>query len=61
MDNRKPRWIRHFLRHLSWITTLMEGMEEGQARRGRPRQEYLDEIISGRRLKLRDELWKGIN
>ena len=42
---RRARWIGHVLRHENLLHTVIEGMVEGNNFRGRPRQQYLDQVI----------------
>lgn len=44
IEKRRAAWIGHILRHEGLLHTLIEGATEGRNQRGRPRQEYLDDL-----------------
>ena len=58
----KRSMVGHLLHHSNWFTMLIEGIIDGCSGRGRPRQEYVDEIKGGRKYVVIKRLpWKGRN
>ena len=45
ISERRSRWIGHTLRHDNLLSTIIEGTIEGKNRPGRPRREYIQQVI----------------
>lgn len=43
-SKRRHKWIGHILRHNEYMTNILEGTLEGSSTRGRPRQQYMEDV-----------------
>lgn len=43
--HRRAQWLGHLIRHENIARTMLEGTIEGENKRGRPRREYLSQIL----------------
>ncbi|KAI5725368.1 hypothetical protein M8J77_014615 [Diaphorina citri] len=45
LQDRRHKWIGHLYRHNEYMVSIIEGKREGRQGRGRPRLNYIDQVV----------------